>query len=265
MANIVDFANQIKTYMRGAEVVPSKNKYRNTCKSGSSNAINYTVNSDLSVTLGAGTASPGNAYLSDWDNRFTLPVGTYKLSGCPSGGSTSTYMIMLQDTTASPNVNYYDTGDGVEFEVTDSTHLWCMYIGRVIVGTNIPSLTFYPMITLASETDQTYMPYFEPLKDRVDELTDYNTGFNFLKFLYNSDGDTIYTGDLNNLYSGYVYFSSSATNIPSSVFGFCLTIDRPAAHNYSVQIAFSATSDGCWYRRKNNGTWQAWKEITLAS
>lgn len=47
-----------------------------------------------------------------------LPPGTYHLSGCPAGGSTSTYRVSL-----ATSISATDVGDGVDFTITDAAAL----------------------------------------------------------------------------------------------------------------------------------------------
>ncbi|MBQ5339801.1 MAG: hypothetical protein J6Z40_11630 [Oscillospiraceae bacterium] len=47
-----------------------------------------------------------------------LPPGTYHLSGCPAGGSTTTYRISLAS-----SINATDTGDGVDFTIDTAAAL----------------------------------------------------------------------------------------------------------------------------------------------
>lgn len=75
---------------------------------------------------------------------------TYTLTGTPSGGTNSTYRITV--------IGYgYDYGNGYTFTGDGNSHAVAIdiYTGYPSSGT----LTFKPMIRLASETDATYAPY----------------------------------------------------------------------------------------------------------
>lgn len=67
---------------------------------------------------GAHDGSSGGAifelYTGAANAQFMLPAGTYHLSGCPAGGSTSTYRVGLNGIT--PAVT--DTGNGVDFTLS---------------------------------------------------------------------------------------------------------------------------------------------------
>lgn len=126
-----------------------KNLLRNTATSKTVNGVTFTVNADGSVTCN-GTAS-ANAYLSV-TGAFTLQAGNYVLSGCPSGGSTSTYGLYTQGVVGV----HFDTGSGYSF-----THDGSGNIEIVIVaysGTTCNNLTFYPQLE-AGSTATDYEPY----------------------------------------------------------------------------------------------------------
>ena len=76
--------------------------------------------------------------------NFTLPVGDYVLTGCPQGGSSSTYCIRLA---TSGSASYqYDYGNGLEFSVTDETQNYIISIYIAGEYTDVNGLTSKPMI-----------------------------------------------------------------------------------------------------------------------
>lgn len=136
-----------------------KNLLKNTAKSQTVNGITFTVNDDGSVTVN-GTATNAMAFpIGD----VALSAGSYKLSGCPSGGSTGTYYLYSTLTDGTKNL---DKGNGVPVNTTTDTNS-LIQIG-IVSGVTFNNLTFYPMIRLASETDNTYEPYYEGLKELTD-------------------------------------------------------------------------------------------------
>ena len=52
-------------------------------------------------------------YSGNAADQPSLPAGEYSLSGCPTGGSTSTYRVSL-----SPSINAVDIGNGADFELS---------------------------------------------------------------------------------------------------------------------------------------------------
>lgn len=165
--NIVDFANQIKTYMRGAEVVASKNLFDNQLTTTTEGNVTFTKNADKSVS----TSGTSNA---DWvtvalNSAQFLKAGDYTISGI-SDGSQETYRFFVAgshiEVSGSSVSDFVLYGGSKNFTVTQDSTVSVSVIVRYS-GVNMTGKTFYPMITLASETDQTYMPYFEPLKDKL--------------------------------------------------------------------------------------------------
>ena len=125
----------------------------------SKNGINFTVNNDGTI-IANGTAE-GNATIQY--NNFTLALNNDKLSGCPSGGSASTYEIQFNVNSDWGNIDY---GNGKEVSGNVA--------GAVIVVRNSTvcnNLTFKPMITLAEQPNSDYAHYV-PYAMTNRELTD---------------------------------------------------------------------------------------------
>ena len=124
--------------------------YPHSGKTETKAGITFTENADGSVTVN-GTATEIVRHLI---SSQQFEVGKkYILSGCPSGGSHSlngTYTLYTQ------TVQNYDDGEGVEF--TWDASITGITIA-VFAGITVDNLTFYPMIRLASDTDNTYQPY----------------------------------------------------------------------------------------------------------
>lgn len=96
-------------------------------------------------------------------NPYDLPEGEYILSGCPSGGSTSSYMLKLQ-AASSPNgsiLNFDDYGNSVRFvlneHVSSYPNIGTNYYIRIAKGYTANNLVFKPMLRPAFSSD-TYVP-----------------------------------------------------------------------------------------------------------
>ena len=142
----------------------AKNLLPNNTTSKTINGITYTVNDDGSVTAnGTATANAEFILIQNTDDvtwfKNLIRDKTVTLSGCPSGGSATTYT--LRKWGQSTSGTYYDKGNGVTF-TADAESLdnnsWNFQI-RVYNGVTVSNLTFYPMLRLASDTDSTYQPY----------------------------------------------------------------------------------------------------------
>ena len=115
-----------------------------------SSGVVFTVNDDMSITAN-GTASGANAvFILSMPGGFSIEAGNWILSGCPSGGSTSTYNITIAGTTS-------DTGTTGRF-TSCSKVLVRIY---VISGTTVDNITFKPMVCSKAAWDisQAYQPY----------------------------------------------------------------------------------------------------------
>ena len=102
-----------------------------------------------------GTASDNAIYFLKTD-PYNIPQGSYIISGCPSGGSPSTYKLDVLNSSGAPT--YVDTGSGAD--ITLSEDLTSRGI-RIVVysGTQLNNAKFYPMIRLSTISDDTYEPY----------------------------------------------------------------------------------------------------------
>jgi hypothetical protein len=146
----VDRGNEIEVVKNTLGYTVGKNLLENTATTTTIKGVTCTVNDDGSVTLN-GTATGGHVNFSIKGN-FYLPNGEYILSGCPKGGTTSTYYLALYDGKKTCN----DIGEGGTFVVNDNI----LEFVRIVVlnGQTVNNLTFYPMIRKASITDDTYEP-----------------------------------------------------------------------------------------------------------
>lgn len=152
--NIVDGVQTTVKEIRG-KTVATENliPYPYTETTKTANGVTFTVKSDGSVTVN-GTAT------SDAD--FMLLRGpiqgyseSYFLSGCPTGGSDTTYYIS-ESFTASK-----DTGNGVVLNNLPSDQAW-----RIVIksGTTVNNLVFRPMLN-AGTTAKPYSKGFAGLKN----------------------------------------------------------------------------------------------------
>lgn len=135
-----------------------KNLFNLTKASGTYSAVIFTVNSDKTVTVN-GTASPANSVfnLDDWT---CTKVGTYVVSGTPSGGSwapsPNTYRIRVA-------VNGTWKGDDVGNGFTLTLAVGDVVNLQINTSTSYTAnnLVFKPMITLKSlyDADSSYQQY----------------------------------------------------------------------------------------------------------
>lgn len=131
-----------------------KNLLNVTATTTTNNGVTFTVWADGTITT-MGTASAlVSINLINGQNPYSLPAGTYTLSGCPTGGSDSKYRIDINNGADGDKRDY---GSGATFTLTSTLSVSNVRI-RVASGTNMNGLTFKPMIS-AGSTAQAYEPY----------------------------------------------------------------------------------------------------------
>lgn len=134
-------------------VLTVENLMKYSLTSGSTNEVNYTVNPDTTISVTTTGTTQDNRFINMLADFSSLKNGeNYVLSGCPSGGSTNTYLLYLSDGT-----DYIDVGSGASFTYDSSK----TYALRLVVYANMSISTpiiFKPMIRLASANDST-KPY----------------------------------------------------------------------------------------------------------
>ena len=141
-----------------AEIVDSGNKNLIPCDipAGTyvSNILTITNNGDGTFTADTnGQALPSNAILPIATRpTSTLNGNIYVLSGCPNGGSTSTYYLSWEG--GGTNV---DSGDSATYEA-NSTLNRILFVG--IAGAVLDNVTFAPM--LCTEVDWHISDKFVP-------------------------------------------------------------------------------------------------------
>ena len=117
------------------------------------NGVTFTVNSNKTVTV-SGTAT---ATTEITIAEFYLDAKSYKISGTPSGGSSSTYFIYHNE--QSVGGIQTDVGSGATFTVQNAAHKQYVKI-HIASGTAITTpITFKPMITLADQPNSDYNHY----------------------------------------------------------------------------------------------------------
>ena len=149
-----------------------------------------------------GTAT-ANAFYADNKITHIFEAGVnYILSGCPSGGGSTTYSIYYGQSSSNA-----DTGDGRTIIASETTTYQVALLVRN--GYTANKLRFYPMVRLASVTDNTYEPYTNgasPNPDYEQPISNCGGNMNLLSstatsqtlngvtFTVNNDGTVIANG-----------------------------------------------------------------------
>ena len=127
------------------------------------NGVTYTIlTDDANNVIGIkvnGTASANSGLrISGNASTFLTDGVDYKMKGCPSGSSTSTYYFVLA-TTFDSGRSVYEYGSGLTFTYTASSLANKQFYIGIWAGYNASNLMYYPMISVS--TGSTY-PDFEP-------------------------------------------------------------------------------------------------------
>lgn len=118
-----------------------------------------------------GTSTGANSIFTQ---TFTVKQdGTYTITGCPAGGSTSKYYIRIKE------VSGNDIGNGVQVELVANT----TYTLWVVIGMSrtIENLVFTPSITYSGTT-------LNSLADSVDNISGMASGLLASRFITNNAG-----------------------------------------------------------------------------
>lgn len=137
-----------------------KNILKNHSGTTTQNGITFTLIDDGSVIVNGTATDNAFMFLADQYNvgvRELLLGKKLILSGCPSGGSSSTYRLQLWNYDGK-KINAPDTGSGVTFTFTNEDGNFNIVI-IVYSGATVSNLVFKPMLRLAEVEDSTYEPY----------------------------------------------------------------------------------------------------------
>jgi len=177
--NIADGVSTIVKTIEGSTVkcdnlIPYP--YANTTKTV--NGVTFTDNGDGTITVN-GTATDKATFNL---KTITVEIGSnYFLSGCPSTGSTTTYIVYAADGV----YGYADAGAGKLINPA-STNLSLSVL--VYAGATLSNVVFRPMLN-AGTTALPYQPYFKGLKNAYfKEIV--STGRNLIPYPYEKSTKT---------------------------------------------------------------------------
>lgn len=137
-----------------------KNLLEITANNITAYGITLTVNEDKSITLNGTSTQDFVTKIGEFNNSDD----SYFMSGCPSGGSTSSYYLVAscRDENNTWKADDLDVGSGKALSNGYAKRL--IQIG-IKSGKTVSNLTFYPMIRNANVTDATYEPYTETVAE----------------------------------------------------------------------------------------------------
>ena len=136
------------------------------------------------------------------DNPLILKNGTYILTGCPSGGSESSYYIEIGRTANGGNTRYgRDYGDGLTFTVNGDDNYadkaQIQLLPYCISQYQLPNdgIVFKPMIRKVEDVDNTWKPYAMTNRELTEVVNGVptNSGTYSLKATRDASGNITYS------------------------------------------------------------------------
>ena len=188
------------------------------------NGITFTTNEDGSVTVnGTATADASINFLNkEGSHFFSFEAGTYKLTGCPKGGSKTTYSLGMNIANTT-----FDIGEGatstINADVTGKV-IWL----AISAGVTVNNLIFYPMLIKGTENKPFEQYGASPSPDYPSEIQTVGSVKNILDMsnakggtsggitcTMNKDGSYTYKGTAASQYINVWFMGGYATNLPT--------------------------------------------------
>lgn len=228
-------------------VLGAKNLLPNKAVTTTSYGITFTVNADGTIKATGTNNGEGNSYIRY--TGFTLKPGRYILSGCPAGGDNQTYWLYLYKSGGTTIVTDY--GNGGELIISEDTFVTWQIIYRS--GQSSNNLTWKPMLRLASDPDDTYVPYAMTNRELTDETNE------LMKNVFEK-GTLTSSDDLNNVIeTGLYHIMTSPVNSPEDAQYGTLIVSKRNDSDIQQIIIRSSTGFGYIYVRSKGGSPSAWR------
>lgn len=145
----------------------AKNLLKITGTSQTIRNVTFTVNDDGTVTVDGtnNTTSTAAFYLNVLPADTAPNYNGCRLTGCPQGGSTSTYRLAVQLNSGSYTTYASDTGDGATIRNVPSSD--CRVGIFIYPGATVNDLIFKPMICTAEDhaASDAFVPYTPTLRE----------------------------------------------------------------------------------------------------
>lgn len=156
----------------------AKNLLKITGTSRTINGVTFTVNSDGTVTANGTNNSTSSAtfVLMPYQEADKIPNGSYRLTGCPSVGSSTTYDLRWY--LYSPGKSAYDTGNGAVVE-KNGTATGSGGIAIVVkAGQTVDNVVFKPMLCTAEDhaASDAFVPYVPTMLELYQMIQALQTG-----------------------------------------------------------------------------------------
>lgn len=238
-----------------------------TRSAASTGGVSYTVNADGTITVNGTPQGTGPSYVQLMLRNDAVRVddfcdGSHILSGCPSGGSDSSYKLYV----AKGSYSRVDYGNGVL--LTDTTLTDIRVVLYIANGYTANNLVFKPMIRRAEITDSTYVPY-APTNRELYELCETKASLNDIYGIKNQLPNGT---DLNNLSAGIMMcpgatVAATLINCPTTTNAFIIYTDYLATTSRAIQRIYSfSTTTGIpaqYMRVRWSQGWTPWYQVMM--
>jgi hypothetical protein len=243
----VDDVYSVMGYMGAKNLIPYPYYESDHTESG----ITWTVNSDGSVTAN-GTATANSTFIfrnRTEQTKFVEKNTSYIFSGCPSGGSSSTYAMIffVKNEDDSNVVSGAEYGNGRKIDMPNQDYYGIYAFARVFSGQTVSNLTFKPMLRLAEDTDDTYQPYAKTNRQLTDELSGKQDTLSFDDVPTQNSGNPVKSGGIKTYVDNAVSPKINKTAIqmgkgvfpPAEVGVQTVTVNFPTAFTHIPQVMVS--------------------------
>lgn len=237
------------------------------------NGVTFTVNLDSDGNISSiSTSGTANARINFSVSSaiikpaFRKYIGKkLRLTGCASGGVVGTSYWLSFFSAIGDGNGASDTGSGIEFTLVDFSNFTYepSHYLAIANGTNVTDKVFKPMVTLASDTDSTYVPYAMTNRELTDAVTaeylDFTTDYtseldstNYYCKVVKQGKIVVLSFAFNGLtVSGYspILTVPSKCKPPKNVVGFCMN-----SNAYMLQLYVDTSGKLNTRDAINNGT-----------
>lgn len=217
--------------------------------------ITFTDNKDGTITLNGTSTFSTTTSIADFYlcRNISISAGTYTLSGCPSGGSTYKYRLMMSIKKSGGTTAYSsDIGQGYSFTVdTDATVTLTIRIGGEI-GT-VSNLVFKPQLEKGSTATEYEAYHTSPSPEFPSEVE--SVGDLTTKNLINESAITLSSG----------YWSDSGGNQINNNSGFIRISSVKCNPNETYTLSSNLKIYTIWFFNNDTSISKTYRENTVAA
>ena len=141
--------DKVEGLIENTDIAGVKNFMPNNAVSGTNNGVTYVVGDDKSISTSNTATGYVEIPLFSWTKHNLNNSVDYFLSGCPAGGASTKYRLLLQFSNSadgSSPTNYIDYGSGVKVDDVSKTY-WRAMI-NISSGQSANDLVLKPMLSL---------------------------------------------------------------------------------------------------------------------